>query len=482
MKPQTGLCYILLLAFLALSFNARSQYDPKDICRIDNNRVIFKLSRNWSSAEKKEVMNQFDLDSTLLAEAFTGKAEITVKKVKWMVKKLDDSRVELSKPMDGGPSLDQGDVYMLDDRWINAAGIEERESAAFGINILSLYKVFNYHNGTATFFLPERKYARNIYIAGSFNNWSTMQTPMIRCDSGWFITLKLKPGKYSYKYIIDGKWSPDPYNKLSEDDSQGDLNSIIFCYNYRFFLPSFYSSKKVLLAGSFNYWNPDELKMIRVAGGWAINLYLREGTHAYKFIVDGKWTLDPTNTVRRPDGTGHENSFMSLGDTMFFVLKGNTAVKQVNLAGNFNVWNPSELSMLKINGGWQLPYVLAAGNYEYKFILDGRWITDPDNPYTTGSGNERNSFLAVKPNHLFSLEGHAGARKVLLSGSFNGWKKDGYEMKLNEKGTWVFPIYLKPGKHTYKFIVDGKWITDPANELWEANGYGNSNSVIWIEQ
>lgn len=118
MKPQTGLCYILLLAFLALSFNARSQYDPKDICRIDNNRVIFKLSRNWSSAEKKEVMNQFDLDSTLLAEAFTGKAEITVKKVKWMVKKLDDSRVELSKPMDGGPSLDQGDVYMLDDRWV----------------------------------------------------------------------------------------------------------------------------------------------------------------------------------------------------------------------------------------------------------------------------------------------------------------------------------------------------------------------------
>ncbi|MCX6284352.1 MAG: hypothetical protein NTW31_08975 [Bacteroidetes bacterium] len=479
---KTGIRHILLPAFILISLWARTQHDPKDVCRIDNNRVIFMLNRNWSAAERKDIIKQFDLDSTLLVEAFNGKTEITVNKIKWAVKKIDNNRVELSKPMEGGPSLNQGDVYMLDDRWINAAGIEERESVAFGINILSLYKVFNYHNGTATFFLPERKYARNVYIAGTFNNWSTMQTPMIRCDSGWFITLKLKPGKYSYKYIIDGKWSPDPYNKLWENDSQGGRNSVIFCYNYRFFLPYYKGSKKVLVAGSFNNWNPDELKMMRVAGGWAINLYLREGTHAYKFIVDGEWILDPLNNVKRPDGTGHENSFMSIGDTMFFVLKGHSAINQVNLAGNFNAWNSSELSMQKIKGGWQLPYVLSAGNYEYKFILDGRWTTDPDNPYTTGSGSEHNSFIAIKPNHLFSLEGQAGARKVILTGSFNGWQGDGYEMKINENGTWVFPIYLKPGKHTYKFIVDGKWIIDPANELWEENQYGTSNSVIWIEQ
>ena len=35
--------------------------------------------------------------------------------------------------------------------------------------------------------------------------------------------------------------------------------------------------------------------------------------------------------------------------------------------------------MNKINGGWQLPYVLSAGVYEYKFIVDDQWILDPGN-------------------------------------------------------------------------------------------------------
>jgi len=133
--------------------------------------------------------------------------------------------------------------------------------------------------------------------------------------------------------------------------------------------------------------------------------------------------------------------------------------------------------MEKVEGGWRLPYVLAPGNYEYKFILDGRWITDPDNPYTLKSGN---SFIAVKPNHVFTLEGYAGAREVILTGSFNNWSTDAYEMIMKDD-KWVFPLYLSPGKHTYKFIVDGKWIIDPGNPLWENNQYRTGNSVLWIE-
>lgn len=477
---KTRLIHIILLVFVLLTFNARAQIDPKTICRLDDNLLIFKLDRRWTAEQKKEVSRLFDLDSALLSESFSGKPEITLNRIIWKINRLDNNMVEISKPMDNGSSYSKGDVYMLDDSWINAAGIEERESAAFGVNVFSLYSVFNYNKGLACFYLPERKYASHVYLSGSFNNWSTMQTPMIRCDSGWIITIKLQPGKYTYKYIIDGRWTQDPYNKLMEDDSQGGENSVVFCYNYRFSLPFFKNSKKVFISGSFNNWNPSEIKMHRVRGGWAVNLFLREGTHAYKFVVDGEWLLDPGNNVLRPDGQGHENSFMSIGDTMFFVLNGYTTIKKVNVAGNFNVWNSEELSMLKLSNGWKLPYVLAPGNYEYKFILDGRWITDPDNPYTVGEGTSKNSFIAVKPNYMFKLAGFAGARKVLLSGSFNGWNKDGYEMII-ENEVWVFPLYLRPGKHTYKFVVDGKWITDPGNDLWENNEYGNNNSVIWIE-
>ena len=474
---KTGLKNIIMILFLLAGFTSWSQDSMKDVCTIDNNRLVFKLDRNWTAARKKQVCKQFDLDSTLMAEAFSGKTEITVNKVTWNVNKIDNHRVELSKPMSAGPVAEKGEVFMLDDRLINAAGVRERESATCGVNVFSLYNVFNYYKGTARFFLPEHKYARHVYLAGTFNNWNTMQTPMIRCDSGWFITINLKPGKYAYKYIIDGKWSPDPYNKLNEDDRQGGQNSVVFCNNCRFFLPYFKGSKNVFLAGSFNNWNPHEMRMLKVAGGWAINLYLREGTHAYKFIVDGEWVLNPLSKVTRPDGSGHENSFISLGDTMYFMLRGHSAIKEVHVAGNFNAWNASELLMDKVDGGWRLPYVLAAGNYEYKFILDGRWITDPENPYTLKSGN---SFIAVKPNHVFTLKGYAGARKVILAGSFNGWDQDAYEMII-KNDIWVFPLYLSPGKHTYKFIVDGRWIIDPGNPLWENNQYRTGNSVLWIE-
>ena len=50
-----------------------------------------------------------------------------------------------------------------------------------------------------------------------------------------------------------------------------------------------------------------------------------------------------------------------------------------------------------------------------------------------------------------------------------------------ENGKWIFPIFLKPGKYTYKFIVDGTWILDPENKLFEQNEYNTNNSVLWIE-
>lgn len=52
---------------------------------------------------------------------------------------------------------------------------------------------------------------------------------------------------------------------------------------------------------------------------------------------------------------------------------------------------------------------------------------------------------------------------------------------VKEGSRWIFPIYLEPGKHTYTFIIDGKWILDPANKLYEGNEYGTNNSVLWVE-
>ncbi len=474
--------YILLFCSIS-SLTGRAQIEPENACRLDDGKVILTFDKRWTDLQKQKVQALFEVDSLLMSKAFENFPEITVNGITWKIRVVDQNRVEVLKPAIDEPDelFALKDIVFLEDDWISFGKQEStRVSEASGVNILTRYNVFNYRKGEAHFYLPDRLNAQHVYLSGTFNDWSTMKTPMQRTDSGWVATLNLSPGKYLYKYIIDGRWSADPYNRLREDDQNGDYNSVIFCYNYRFFLKGFPDAHQVFLGGSFNYWNSHEYRMLRVAGGWAIYLYLREGTHAYKYIVDGQWMLDPNARVNRPDGQGNVNSFISIGDTLWFLLADHLQARQVAVAGNFNGWNGGELFMNKTEGGWQLPYVLRSGNYEYKFVVDGEWMPDPANSLTTGSGNFTNSFLTVKPNFAFRLKEHPDAQKVIVTGSFNGWSDESFKM-LKQQTQWVFPIYLSPGKYTYKFIVDNEWILDPDNDLWEENQYGSGNSVLWIE-
>ena len=83
-------------------------------------------------------------------------------------------------------------------------------------------------------------------------------------------------------------------------------------------------------------------------------------------------------------------------------------------------------------------------------------------------------------NHTFILKLYPSAGNVMVTGSFNQWNADGWRMTKKD-GQWILPVHLNPGKYTYKFVVDGKWIMDPMNDLWEDNEYGTGNSVVWIE-
>lgn len=53
--------------------------------------------------------------------------------------------------------------------------------------------------------------AREVFVAGTFNNWHPNLTPMESKGGGvWSTTLRLKPGTYEYKFLIDGEWSCKP--------------------------------------------------------------------------------------------------------------------------------------------------------------------------------------------------------------------------------------------------------------------------------
>lgn len=479
---RTCTVWMLMLILFSAAVDLKAQFDPKKVCRMEDGRLVFTLDQRWTVAQRKQISETFDIDSIVVAWALDGRTEITHNGITWSARKLDANRVQLSKEQgkSSGKRADNDKIILIDDQLLKLSAAPDRDAFPYGVNRLTRNTIVNLAGNKVRFFLPGYSHAKNVYISGTFNEWSTLQTPMQNCDSGWTVTLKLKPGKYAYKFIIDGKWTNDPFNKLRENDTYAGYNNIFFCYNYKFSIQGYPKAQKVFIAGSFNHWNQKELRMVRFNGIWTLNMYLREGTHAYKFIIDGLWITDPANKVTRPDGRGNENSFLGIGDTLYFILKGYPNAKKVVVSGNFNDWNLEELGMKKTAGGWQLPYVLAPGNYEYKFIVDGQWIIDPANPFTAGSGKTMNSLLAVKPNYWFRLDQHSDADIAIVTGSFNNWSHSDYRMELRQ-GTWWFPIFLKPGKYTYKYIVDKKWILDPGNKLWEDNEFGTGNSVLWIE-
>jgi 1,4-alpha-glucan branching enzyme len=70
--------------------------------------------------------------------------------------------------------------------------------------------------------------AKQVSLSGDFNGWSPDATPMRRGPSGhWETTLALAPGRYEYKFVVDGNWKHDPLARVNVWNQNGTLNSVI---------------------------------------------------------------------------------------------------------------------------------------------------------------------------------------------------------------------------------------------------------------
>ncbi|MFT5129627.1 MAG: 1,4-alpha-glucan branching enzyme [Rhodothermales bacterium] len=64
-----------------------------------------------------------------------------------------------------------------------------------------------------------------VAIAGSFNDWAP--TLMREVSPGGFaIALQLRPGRYEYKFVVDGAWLADVENEEWCLNEFGSLNSV----------------------------------------------------------------------------------------------------------------------------------------------------------------------------------------------------------------------------------------------------------------
>ena len=79
---------------------------------------------------------------------------------------------------------------------------------------------------SVTFELPGQVVADSAVVIGDFNGWQDGKPMKRRRDGSFSATLRLDPGRYRYRYLLDDErwendWSADAYepNGFGSDDS-----------------------------------------------------------------------------------------------------------------------------------------------------------------------------------------------------------------------------------------------------------------------
>ena len=134
---------------------------------------------------------------------------------------------------------------------------------------------------------------------------------------------------------------------------------------------------------------------------------------------------------------------------------------------------------------------------DYRIIVDGLWINDPNNPRTVQSdGGFRVSRIGIPAYLKYSTEtprieqgrkvkffynGESG-KAVFLAGNFNNW--DPFMLRMKEDpeipGFYSIAIRIPPGDQYYTFIADGREIIDPRNPRKAIDKDGKRVSYLFI--
>ena len=131
----------------------------------------------------------------------------------------------------------------------------------------------------------------------------------------------------------------------------------------------------------------------------------------------------------------------------------------------------------------------------YKFVVDGLWMTDPNNENTIRdeNGNILSYFalddLPVSPLRSPVLHTNGTVefnfryfenRTVYVAGSFNNWDPFMHKLDENAPGLYSIRIRLNSRVHHYYFLADGKRMPDPLNVERELDKEGFSASRVTV--
>lgn len=210
------------------------------------------------------------------------------------------------------------------------------------LSIVPIFSSVNINGENAIFSIDDKSYD-NVYLASSFNSWKFKEYPLKKKNGIWSIEVPLYPGKYQYKFVINGQdWILDPENesvikdgnftnsyfemkveekelntKIEEDPNENNTSDNInnIENNLTYFEYTDRDAESVCVVGDFNSWetNKDMLKDHDGDGKWEGRFLIDKGTYMYMFVINGeKWYSDPNASEFSEDGYGGKNSIIQI--------------------------------------------------------------------------------------------------------------------------------------------------------------------------
>ena len=216
-----------------------SEYDPASKGRKD----FSALAEEILGTQTKQLRNEFVNSLADQLESISATADELLQAAKPPVKEIEPVQVEQPEP-----TLREDELTLVDEPIIldleedmevhedpapeepqvaNVPKAENPEKRTTAAKLSEYYGVSQINDAVVFVTLYPR--AHSVQIAGDFNNWQPEHHIMDKVgDSGvWQTQMKLNPGRYRYRLVVDGQWQQDPYNELNELNPFGGFNSVI---------------------------------------------------------------------------------------------------------------------------------------------------------------------------------------------------------------------------------------------------------------
>jgi len=216
-----------------------SEYDPSSKGRKD----FSALAEEILGTQTKQLRNEFVNSLADQLESISATADELLQVAKPPVKDIEPVQVEQSEPAlreEEFTSIEEPIVLDLEEEIEvhedlapeepQAADVPQAETSEEKSTVAKLSEYYGVSQiNDAVVFVTLYPRANSVQVAGDFNNWQPEQLIMDKVgDSGvWQTQMKLNPGRYRYRLVVDGQWQQDPYNELTESNPFGGFNSVI---------------------------------------------------------------------------------------------------------------------------------------------------------------------------------------------------------------------------------------------------------------